>query len=103
MTPTGSYRSYRGGKEPHMATVRELAALVGGEVCGEGGRVVTAARPFGEAAETDISFLDQSQTAPATSTAAAVVVPPGVSVAGSALIRVADPFAAFVTIASHLH
>src|SRR5439155_3395066 len=65
--------------------------------------VITAARPFGEAAETDITFLDQSQTPPATSTAAALVVPPGVSVAGPALIRVGDPFAAFVTIASHLH
>ena len=51
-----------------MPTVRELAALVGGEVCGEGGCVITAARPFGEATETDITFLDQLQTPPETST-----------------------------------
>jgi len=86
-----------------MATVRELAALVGGEVCGEGGRVVTAARPLAEASETDITFLDHSQSPPDSSTAAAIVLPPGVSVAGPALVRVADPFAAFVTIASHIH
>jgi UDP-3-O-[3-hydroxymyristoyl] glucosamine N-acyltransferase len=85
-----------------MATVRELAALVDGEVCGEGGRIVTAARPFAEAGETDITFLDHSHTPRETSEAAAVVVPPGVTVAGPALIHVADPFAAFVTIASNL-
>jgi len=86
-----------------MATVRELAALVGGEVCGEDSRVVTAARPLAEAGESDITFLDLSQAAPETSKAAAIVVPPGMSVAGPALIHVADPFAAFVTIASKLH
>ncbi|HTK74270.1 MAG TPA: UDP-3-O-(3-hydroxymyristoyl)glucosamine N-acyltransferase [Gemmataceae bacterium] len=85
-----------------MATVRELAALVGGELCGDGGRVVTAARPFAEAGETDITFLDFSQPAPETSKAAAIVVPPGVTIAGPALIHTADPFAAFVSIASHL-
>jgi UDP-3-O-[3-hydroxymyristoyl] glucosamine N-acyltransferase len=86
-----------------MATVRELAALVGGDVCGEGGRVVTAARPFAEATESDITFLDQSQSPPESSVAAAIVVPLGVNIVGPALIRVADPFTAFVTIASHLH
>jgi len=86
-----------------MATVRELAALVGGEVCGEGGRLVTAARPIAEAGQTDITFLDPSQSAPESLQAAAIVLQPGVSVAGPALIRVADPFAAFITIASHIH
>jgi UDP-3-O-[3-hydroxymyristoyl] glucosamine N-acyltransferase len=86
-----------------MATVREMAALVGGEVCGDVDRVVTAARPFGEAGETDITFLDHTQTLPEASIAGAIVVPLGVSVAGPALIRLADPFAAFVRIASHLH
>src|SRR5207244_9947165 len=72
------------------------------EVCGEGARVVTAARSFAEAADTDVTFLDLGQSLPETSAAAAVVVPPGITVVGPALIRVADPFAAFVTIASHL-
>ena len=86
-----------------MATVRELAELVGGEVCGDGERIVTAARPFAEAGDGDITFLDHTPSLPETSGATAIVAPPGVIIVGPTLIRVTDPFTAFVTIASHLH
>src|SRR4051794_23141718 len=86
-------------------TVRELAALVGGEVIGDGGREILAARPFVEATDTDITFIDVDRRAPAgvTCAAAAVVVPAGVTVDAPALVRAADPFAAFVAIACRLH
>jgi UDP-3-O-[3-hydroxymyristoyl] glucosamine N-acyltransferase len=88
-----------------MATVRELAALVEGEVCGDGDREITAARPLDEATTGDIAFLDLDRNATSLTdcAASAVVVPPGVAVRGTTAIRVADPFAAFVTIANHLH
>ena len=85
-------------------TVRELAALVGGEVIGDDTATVRAARPLDDAGVGDVTFIgiDRSQ-APVACTASAVVVPPGVTIAGPVLIVVADPFAAFVTIATALH
>jgi UDP-3-O-[3-hydroxymyristoyl] glucosamine N-acyltransferase len=88
-----------------MATVGELAALVGGEVVGNCNLSVVAARPLADAAAGDITFADHERhfATLVASPAAAAVVRDGVEVPGKALIRVADPLTAFVTIAGHLH
>src|SRR5437899_960892 len=76
------------------STVRELAALVGGEVHGDGDLRITAARPLGDAGPGDITFSDRDK--PLTDLhASAAVVGPGFVPNGKPLIRVADPFAAF--------
>ncbi len=86
-------------------TVRELAALVGGQVHGDGDLPIAAARPLSEAGPGHITFADHARhlaelhACPAD----AAVVSPDVPPNGKALIRVADPFAAFVAIARHLH
>src|SRR5947199_8712828 len=86
-------------------TVRELAALVGGEVHGDGNLQIHAARSLREARAGHVTFAETDKhwadlvACPAT----AAVVAPTAPVNGKALIRVADPLAAFVTIACHLH
>jgi UDP-3-O-[3-hydroxymyristoyl] glucosamine N-acyltransferase len=87
------------------STVRELAALVGGEVHGDSDLPITAARPLSEASRGHITFADHERhyTELHTCAASAAVVAPDVAPNGKALIRVADPLAAFVTIARHLH
>jgi UDP-3-O-[3-hydroxymyristoyl] glucosamine N-acyltransferase len=86
-------------------TVRELAALVGGEVHGDGDTPIHAARGLNEAGPGHITFADTDRHIAALhrSPASAAVVPNTAPTNGRALIRVADPMAAFVTIACHLH
>jgi UDP-3-O-[3-hydroxymyristoyl] glucosamine N-acyltransferase len=87
------------------STVRELAALVGGEVHGDGDLPIVAARPLQEALAGHITFADHERHYADlhASAASAAVVGVGVTPNGKALIRVADPLAAFVTIVRHLH
>jgi UDP-3-O-[3-hydroxymyristoyl] glucosamine N-acyltransferase len=87
------------------STVRELAALVGGEVHGNGDLPIHAARAVTDAefghitfAETDKHFNELHA-----SRATAAVVPTTAPANGKALIRVPDPRAAFLVIAGHLH
>ncbi|HXG11758.1 MAG TPA: UDP-3-O-(3-hydroxymyristoyl)glucosamine N-acyltransferase [Gemmataceae bacterium] len=88
-----------------QATVRELAALVRGEVHGDGGLVITAARPLGQAQPGEITFVESERHARqlASCRASAAVVPVTLPADGLTLIRVADPLAAFITIVRHLH
>jgi UDP-3-O-[3-hydroxymyristoyl] glucosamine N-acyltransferase len=85
-------------------TVRQLAELVRGEVCGDGDLMIHAARALSEAGPGDITFaendrfLSQLHTCRATAT----VVGPGLTADGLTLIRVAEPLAAFVAIVRHL-
>jgi UDP-3-O-[3-hydroxymyristoyl] glucosamine N-acyltransferase len=87
------------------STVRELAALVGGEVHGDGDLPIHAARPLHEACAGHVTFAEHEKHLPElhASPASAAVVAPDVPPNGKALIRVADPLAAFVTIVRHLH
>jgi len=91
-------------------TVRQLAALVGGQAYGDADRVIAAARPLSEAAAGDVTFIDSDKHAhflPACRASAVVLpaalvphagaLPPG----SPALIAVADPLAAFVTLTRH--
>src|SRR6516162_8688960 len=86
-------------------TLGQLAELVGGQLVGDGGLVVNAARPLGEAGPGDITFVEDAKHAPQlrASRAGAAVVPAAGPANGKALIRVADPLAAFVAIVRHLH
>jgi UDP-3-O-[3-hydroxymyristoyl] glucosamine N-acyltransferase len=81
-----------------------LAELVHGEVLGDGELLITAARPLGEAQPGHVTFVeDQKHLAQLhLSQASAAVVSPAVPANGKALIRVADPLAAFIAIARHL-
>lgn len=88
-----------------MATsIKELAELVHGQVQGDDGVLIDAARPVDQAAAGDITFLESDKHAHLLheSRASAAVVPPGVPLNGLTLIRVDDPLAAFVTIVRHL-
>ncbi len=87
------------------STVRELAALVGGELHGNGDLPIYAARALGEARPGHITFAetDKHLTRLHDSPASAAVVAATAPLNGKALIRVGDPLAAFVAIARHLH
>ncbi len=88
-----------------QVTVKQLAELVEGQVHGDGGLVIAAARPIGEAAAGDITYLDGERhlTRFYSSPAPAAVAPASVPLNGKTLIRVSDPLAAFVTIVKYLH
>src|SRR5262249_54053641 len=86
-------------------TIKQLAELVQGQVQGDGELVVSGARPLGEAAAGDITYVDSDKhlTQLHASPAAAAVAPPAIPLNGKTLIRVGDPLAAFVAIVRHLH
>jgi UDP-3-O-[3-hydroxymyristoyl] glucosamine N-acyltransferase len=86
-------------------TLRQLADLVQGQLHGDGDLIITAARSLGEACAGHITFLESEKHTQelATCQASAAVVPLSAPANGKALIRVADPLAAFVAIVRHLH
>jgi UDP-3-O-[3-hydroxymyristoyl] glucosamine N-acyltransferase len=86
-------------------TIQQLADLVQGEVQGDGGLLISAARPLGEAKAGDITFVDGDKHLAQLhdSLATAAVVPAAVPLNGKTLIRVNDPLAAFVAIVRLLH
>lgn len=86
-------------------TLEELAALVGGEVCGDGTVTVSRVAGIDEAGPGDITFVANPKYAAAlTSTvASAVIVALDVDCPGKPLIRVGNPYLAFAKITEHLH
>lgn len=96
-------------------TVQQLAALVGGQVHGNGRVLIRAARSLEDAGPQDISFIENERNArQLPNCRAPVLVVPSALVARKAeleagkpqaltLIEVADPLAAFIVIARHLH
>ncbi len=86
-------------------TLQELAALVHGEIVGDGNMIVQAARPTQEAEAGDITFVENDQHANLLHgcRASAAVVPASFPANGLSIIRVTDPLDAFVTIVRHLH
>jgi UDP-3-O-[3-hydroxymyristoyl] glucosamine N-acyltransferase len=97
-----------------QVTVQQLAALVQGEVHGDGGRPIHAARALNEAGPQDVTFVETDRHARHLKQcrAGAAVVPTelapdkiGPSADGQplTLIRVPDPLTAFVAIVRHLH
>jgi UDP-3-O-[3-hydroxymyristoyl] glucosamine N-acyltransferase len=86
-------------------TLRDLAELVQGQLCGDGGLVIRAARPLSEADPGSITFIEDEKHAQQLNQcrAAAVVAPTGLATDGWNVLHVTDPVAAFVTIVRHLH
>lgn len=86
-------------------TLRQLADLVRGELLGDGDVLIEAARSLREAQAGDITFVEHDRHAHLLHEcqASAAVVSAAVPANGLALIRVADPLAAFIAIVRHLH
>jgi UDP-3-O-[3-hydroxymyristoyl] glucosamine N-acyltransferase len=84
-------------------TIRQLADLVQGEVCGDGELVIQAARALTDAGPGDITFAENDRYVASlhSSRASAAVVRTGASTNGLTVIRVAEPLSAFITIAHH--
>ncbi len=85
-------------------TVRQLAELVHGQVCGDGELEIQAARSLSDAGPGDITFVESERYAAQlrTCSATAAVVSAGLMASGLTVIRVADPLAAFIAIVRHL-
>jgi UDP-3-O-[3-hydroxymyristoyl] glucosamine N-acyltransferase len=96
-------------------TVQQLAALVQGQVHGDGGLVIHAARPMSEAGPHDLTFIENDRhvrslkdcQAPAAVVPEALVARRAELLSARAealtLIQVRDPLAAFSVIVRHLH
>lgn len=86
-----------------MATLAELAALVGGTVRGDASLTVQGAATLRDASATDISLVDQADKLHKLqgSAAAAVVVPSGLDGVPRPSIAVDNVHAAFATIVAH--
>lgn len=79
-------------------TLKEIASLIGGEVDGDPGTVITGASGIKEAGEGDLTFLANPKYAPLlqNTKAAAVVVGKGLKIASACpLVRVDNPSFAF--------
>jgi UDP-3-O-[3-hydroxymyristoyl] glucosamine N-acyltransferase len=85
-------------------TLRHLAALVQGQLHGDGDLPIASARPLHAAQAGDISFVENAEHAHHLERcqATALVVPLSFVDNGRPLIQVADPLAAFVAIYRHL-
>ncbi len=92
----------KNNEAPKSLNLKEVAALVGGElVGGNESTLVTGVAGIKEAQKGDIAFLANDKYLPflQESQAAAVIVPAGVLDAGIPLIRVANPSQAFTKVA----
>lgn len=78
-------------------SISEIAAIVGGQIAGDGNVMISGIRPIGEAGGHDLSFIANVKYVKmlATTQAGAVLVQPGTTADGKNLIFVKDPYAAF--------
>src|SRR5689334_15138405 len=58
----GSFQGRKGGTHVQI-TVNDLAALVNGQVHGDGGRTIVAAKPVAEAGPQDLTFVENERNA----------------------------------------
>ena len=81
----------------------DVAALVGGDLTGNGAVSITGAAIIRDAGEGDITLADSPHLADLLSTcdASAAIVPRGVELEGLPCIRVDDVHAAFARIVAH--
>jgi UDP-3-O-[3-hydroxymyristoyl] glucosamine N-acyltransferase len=93
-------------------TIRQLAALVQGQVHGDSERVIVAARPLTEAGAGDVTFIESEKHAHFLHNckASAIVLPPSLVVRrpegplpadAPTFIEVKDPLAAFIILMRH--
>lgn len=88
-----------------MATLKELADLVGGEVYGDPQREIRALAPLDQAGPGEISFLANPKYQPLLqkTRASAVIVSPGVEAPGLDLLVCRNPYLAFAKVLTRLH
>jgi len=88
---------------PKQCTLHELAALVKGEVVGDGSLLVNGLNGIDLAGENEITFVTNQKMGPALAgcDAAAAIVPVGLEDAGMPVIRVRNPEYAAVVIHNH--
>lgn len=86
-----------------MASLRELAELVGGILAGDGQISIHGAATLGDVQPGQITFIDQPEKTAqlAQSAAAAAIVPAGTSAGELPVIQVADVYAAFAAAVCH--
>lgn len=86
-------------------TIRELAALVHGQILGDGDLVIQSARTLKTARPGDITFVENGKHGARLeeSQASAALVPTNRVVPGKTLIQVADPLAAFIEVFKRFH
>ncbi len=96
-----STRRSETGSDGLPKRLAEIAAWVGGEVVGDGDLLITGISGIKEAGEGDLSFIVDARYRPLLqeSRAAAVIVPPSVTVEGRSAIRTDNPSLAFSRIA----
>ena len=88
------------------STVRDIAALVDGEVRGDGGTLIRGVNGMREAKHGDITFLANPRYVPLAgrTRASAIVVADGIALeTDSALISVKNPDLAFIRIVEHFN
>jgi len=86
-------------------SIQEIAALIGGTVCGDERIMIRDIRPIDEAGIHDLTFVANPKyfAQLATTGAGAVLVPPGTVEPGKNLIIVADPYSAFGQLLAVFH
>ena len=88
---------------PKPLKLSEVAALVGGELSGDGRLEITGVAGIKEARKGDITFLANARYLPflRQTKASAVLVPPGMEASGKPLVHVDSPSMAFTKMISH--
>ncbi len=83
----------------------ELAEVVGGQVEGDGARLISGVCSLEEAGPSELSFLSNAKYAKQldTTRAGAVLLSPGVNGRGHCVIRVENPYRAFALALSRFH
>jgi UDP-3-O-[3-hydroxymyristoyl] glucosamine N-acyltransferase len=86
-------------------TVRDIAALVGGEISGDSTRVITGVTSLARAGPSDIAFIESERQAAGAleSPAGCLIVPEGVTVGSKTLIGVGLPKLAFAKVVEIFH
>ncbi|MEI8345370.1 MAG: UDP-3-O-(3-hydroxymyristoyl)glucosamine N-acyltransferase [Candidatus Omnitrophota bacterium] len=102
MTPTPAKRNKEGEKNYSLS---EIAALVGGRVCGDPAVRITGIGGIKEAKEGDITFLQDKRYLPLLSDtgASAVLVGPEIRESGKPLVQVQNPSQAFSVLSEYFH
>ncbi len=87
-----------------MAKLEKLAALVGGQVVGNPQVEISRVRTIDQAAAGDLTFLTNPKYLPyvASCRASAIIVAPGIEIAGQNLLVSSNPYLAFAKILSEL-
>ena len=86
-------------------SLASIAEIVGGEISGDAGKIISGVAPFESAGPDHITFAGQAKYIKQleTSSAGAVLVPMDVACEGKNLIRVKNPQIAFINVLSLFH